>query len=227
VNTARYAELFRAESRERLAEMNTSLLALERGEGADRVAELFRAVHTVKGMSAAMGYADVRDLSHSLEALLDQLRRGALEQDLSWVENSAGRHTLITFVHDKKSAKTDKIVTLSGLGGGNTNQQAAHTERKVAGSIDLEEGDEVTMFGREDPCASCQGALAHWLFEQGGRSKTQTVFKVDYYATKTNTKWTITYDKSKSTWTPASSSYKTYDMKYTPLQKAAGHFIHQ
>ena len=59
--------------------MNTSLLALERGEGVERVAELFRAVHTVKGMAAAMGYGDVRDLSHSLEALLDQLRRGALD----------------------------------------------------------------------------------------------------------------------------------------------------
>jgi two-component system chemotaxis sensor kinase CheA len=79
VNTKRYAELFRAESRERLADMNTSLLALERGEGIERVAELFRAVHTVKGMAAAMGYGDVRDLSHALEALLDQLRRGALE----------------------------------------------------------------------------------------------------------------------------------------------------
>ena len=86
MNTARYAELFRAESREKLAEMNTSLLALERGEGADRVAELFRAVHTVKGMSAAMGYADVRDLSHSLEALLDQLRCGALEVTPAIVE---------------------------------------------------------------------------------------------------------------------------------------------
>jgi two-component system chemotaxis sensor kinase CheA len=71
VNTQRYAELFRAEARERLAEMNTSLLALERGEGSDRVAELFRAVHTVKGMSAAMGYVPVRDLSHALETLLD------------------------------------------------------------------------------------------------------------------------------------------------------------
>jgi two-component system chemotaxis sensor kinase CheA len=78
VNTKRYAELFRVEARERLAEMNTSLLALERGEGSARVAELFRAVHTVKGMSAAMGYGDVRDLSHALETLLDQLRRGAL-----------------------------------------------------------------------------------------------------------------------------------------------------
>ena len=78
MNTKRYADLFRAEARERLAEMNTSLLALERGEGAERVAELFRAVHTVKGMSAAMGYIPVRDLSHALETLLDLLRRGAL-----------------------------------------------------------------------------------------------------------------------------------------------------
>jgi two-component system chemotaxis sensor kinase CheA len=78
VNTQRYAELFRAEARERLAEMNTSLLALERGEGTDRVAELFRAVHTVKGMAAAMGHVQVRDLSHSLEALLDLMRRGTM-----------------------------------------------------------------------------------------------------------------------------------------------------
>jgi len=59
--------------------MNTALLALERGEGEEHVAELFRAVHTVKGMSAAMGYDAVRDLSHALEALLDQLRREELQ----------------------------------------------------------------------------------------------------------------------------------------------------
>ncbi|HEX6576338.1 MAG TPA: chemotaxis protein CheA [Gemmatimonadaceae bacterium] len=78
MNTRRYAELFRAEARERLAEMNTSLLALERGEGPERIAELFRAVHTVKGMAAAMGYVAVRDLSHALETLLDLLRRGVV-----------------------------------------------------------------------------------------------------------------------------------------------------
>lgn len=78
MNTERYAELFRAEARERLAEMNLSLLALERGEGTERVAELFRAVHTVKGMAAAMGYTAVRDLSHALETLLDLVRRGEM-----------------------------------------------------------------------------------------------------------------------------------------------------
>ncbi|HVF38309.1 MAG TPA: chemotaxis protein CheA [Gemmatimonadaceae bacterium] len=74
----RYVDLFRAEARERLAEMNASLLAMERGGGADCVAELFRAVHTVKGMSAAMGYETVRDLSHALETLLDKMRRGSI-----------------------------------------------------------------------------------------------------------------------------------------------------
>lgn len=78
MNTKRYTELFRAEARDRLAEMNTSLLAIERGEGIEHVAELFRAVHTVKGMSAAMGYSSVRDVSHALETLLDLMRREAI-----------------------------------------------------------------------------------------------------------------------------------------------------
>ena len=59
--------------------MNNALLAIERGgsssDGVDRVSELFRAVHNMKGMSAAMGYQSIRDLSHALETLLDKLRR--------------------------------------------------------------------------------------------------------------------------------------------------------
>ena len=75
MNAQRYAELFRAEARERLTEMNNALLAIERGAGPERVSELFRAVHNMKGMSAAMGYRSIRDLSHALEALLEKLRR--------------------------------------------------------------------------------------------------------------------------------------------------------
>ena len=58
--------------------MNNALLAIERGgpssDGVDRISELFRAVHNMKGMSAAMGYQSIRDLSHALETLLDKLR---------------------------------------------------------------------------------------------------------------------------------------------------------
>src|SRR5207244_2401544 len=41
------------------------------------VGGLFRAVHTVKGMAATMGYARVTDVAHRTENLLDLLRRGS------------------------------------------------------------------------------------------------------------------------------------------------------
>src|SRR5688572_32079580 len=59
-----------------MSAINHSLLALERGsEGA--VDALFRAVHTIKGMSATMGYAAVAELSHEMETLLERIRRGS------------------------------------------------------------------------------------------------------------------------------------------------------
>ena len=78
MDTGRYAKLFLTESRESLTEINNALLELERGGGDAAVARLFRAVHTMKGMGAAMGYASVAGLSHELETLLDKLRNGGI-----------------------------------------------------------------------------------------------------------------------------------------------------
>ncbi len=76
MDLSRYAELFLTESREHLSAINHALLELERtGGSADAVAAIFRAVHTVKGMSATMGYTAVAELSHELEGLLDGVRR--------------------------------------------------------------------------------------------------------------------------------------------------------
>jgi two-component system, chemotaxis family, sensor kinase CheA len=78
VDSARYAKLFESESREYLSDINTALLELERGAGEAAVARLFRGVHTMKGMGAAMGYTSVSELSHELETLLDKLRNGTI-----------------------------------------------------------------------------------------------------------------------------------------------------
>ncbi|HVS60684.1 MAG TPA: chemotaxis protein CheA [Gemmatimonadaceae bacterium] len=78
MDTGRYAKLFLSESREYLSEINNALLELERGASDTAVARLFRAVHTMKGMGGAMGYATVNELSHELETLLDRLRTGSL-----------------------------------------------------------------------------------------------------------------------------------------------------
>ena len=78
MNTAKYAELFLTEGREHLSAINHSLLALERASAGvasdDAVGAIFRAVHTIKGMSATMGYAAVAELSHEMETLLDHVR---------------------------------------------------------------------------------------------------------------------------------------------------------
>lgn len=91
LDAARYAELFRSESREQISEINRLLLALE-ADGSDRarVEALFRAVHTLKGMAAAMGYAGAADVAHALEHLLDQLRAGRIAADEEVVESLFG-----------------------------------------------------------------------------------------------------------------------------------------
>src|SRR3569833_1293722 len=81
-NNLQYAELFLTESRENVAAVNQAQLLLERdganGGASPAVGAFFRAVHTIMGMGATMGYAIVAELAHELETVLDRLRRGAL-----------------------------------------------------------------------------------------------------------------------------------------------------
>jgi two-component system chemotaxis sensor kinase CheA len=82
MDVSKYAALFLAESREHLSACNQLLLEWEREPAAtSQVGGLFRAIHTIKGMAATMGYAGVADLAHRLENLLDALRQRAVTPD--------------------------------------------------------------------------------------------------------------------------------------------------
>ncbi|HEV7706173.1 MAG TPA: chemotaxis protein CheA [Gemmatimonadaceae bacterium] len=84
MDLAKYAALFQSESREQLSTMNEELLALERAPTASEpVSAVFRAVHSMKGMSATMGYATVTALAHELESLLDRVRHAEIVVDRS------------------------------------------------------------------------------------------------------------------------------------------------
>jgi two-component system chemotaxis sensor kinase CheA len=77
MDLTRYADLFLTESREHLSAVNHLLLELERDPtAAEPLSAIFRAVHTVKGMSATMGYDAVAGLTHEMETVLDAVRRG-------------------------------------------------------------------------------------------------------------------------------------------------------
>jgi two-component system chemotaxis sensor kinase CheA len=75
MDLSRYATLFLTESREQLGACGQALLEWERTPGAaEPVVGLFRAMHTFKGMAAAMGYSNLTELAHRSESMLDLLR---------------------------------------------------------------------------------------------------------------------------------------------------------
>jgi two-component system, chemotaxis family, sensor kinase CheA len=128
MDLSRYAALFLTESREHLRACNQALLEWERDPAAvEPVDGLFRAIHTIKGMAATMGYDTVAHVAHSAENLLDALRTGrvtvtpgvlqllfgAVDQIASGVE-SAGAGT------PDSGENTELLVALDRAAGGST-----------------------------------------------------------------------------------------------------------
>jgi two-component system chemotaxis sensor kinase CheA len=81
-----YKDLFLAEAHEYLQNMTECLLELEKEPTAlEKLTEMFRAAHSLKGMSGTMGYELIMKLTHEMESLLDRLRSGetAVNTDLA------------------------------------------------------------------------------------------------------------------------------------------------
>jgi two-component system, chemotaxis family, sensor kinase CheA len=73
----RFLDLYIAEAQDHLKLLHRSLLSLERDRTGAALDEAFRAAHTLKGISAAMGYDAVAGAAHQLEDRLAGLRTGA------------------------------------------------------------------------------------------------------------------------------------------------------
>ncbi|MBW8350515.1 chemotaxis protein CheA [Bacillus sp. IITD106] len=70
-----YLDVFIDESKEHLLTLNQNLLELEKDpHNLEIVNNIFRAAHTLKGMSATMGYTDLANLTHIMENVLDGIR---------------------------------------------------------------------------------------------------------------------------------------------------------
>lgn len=79
MDTNQYLEMFLEESKEHLQACNEHLLELEKNpDDLAIVNEVFRSAHTLKGMSATMGYEDIADLTHKMENVLDAIRNSKI-----------------------------------------------------------------------------------------------------------------------------------------------------
>ncbi|ETA67229.1 chemotaxis protein histidine kinase-like protein [Methanolobus tindarius DSM 2278] len=80
MDMSEYKEIFRAESEEHLQQLNDSLLGLEQNPNElEYINTMFRSAHTLKGMSATMGFNTISELTHEMENLMDMVRKSQVE----------------------------------------------------------------------------------------------------------------------------------------------------
>lgn len=79
MDMSQYLEVFIEESKEHLQNINQQLLEFEKDvNNLSFVNEIFRSAHTLKGMSATMGFEDLANLTHKMENVLDAIRNQQL-----------------------------------------------------------------------------------------------------------------------------------------------------
>jgi two-component system chemotaxis sensor kinase CheA len=79
---SQYLSMFIDESKEHLQSLNENLLNLESNpQDISIVHNIFRSAHTLKGMSATMGFEDIAALTHEMENVLDLVRNSKIEMN--------------------------------------------------------------------------------------------------------------------------------------------------
>jgi two-component system chemotaxis sensor kinase CheA len=87
IDLSQFYQVFFEEAGENLERMEAQLLEIDI-EAADdeELNSIFRCAHSVKGGAATFGFADVAELTHQMETLLDKLRRHELEPSAAMVD---------------------------------------------------------------------------------------------------------------------------------------------
>ena len=80
IDLSQFYQIFFEEAGENLEQMEQMLLALDLENADDEeLNAIFRCAHSIKGGAATFGFADVAELTHQMESLLDKLRRHELQ----------------------------------------------------------------------------------------------------------------------------------------------------
>ncbi|RRS05263.1 chemotaxis protein CheA [Aquabacterium soli] len=87
IDLSQFYQVFFEEAGENLDTMEQQLLELDLTEADDEeLNAIFRCAHSIKGGAATFGFADVAELTHQMETLLDKLRRHELAPNASMVD---------------------------------------------------------------------------------------------------------------------------------------------
>ncbi len=105
-------QLFVEESREHLAGIENDLLAMESMGGLDEglVNRVFRTLHTIKGGAGFFDLVNLQNLAHSMENILDLIRKGELQTTKMIVSSLlAGADTVASMFGNLETSNDDDI----------------------------------------------------------------------------------------------------------------------
>lgn len=87
MDTTEYLGVFLDESREHIESLYEQLLNLEKNpDEKEIIDEIFRSAHTLKGMSATMGFNDLSNLTHKLENVFDAIKQEKVFAEPSMID---------------------------------------------------------------------------------------------------------------------------------------------
>ncbi len=80
MDVSQYLEIFIEETKEHLQSLNEHILVLEKEpDNENTINEIFRAAHSLKGMSGTMGYKRMQRLTHDMENVFSEVRAGKMK----------------------------------------------------------------------------------------------------------------------------------------------------
>ncbi|RQN12328.1 chemotaxis protein CheA [Clostridium butyricum] len=154
MDTSQYMSMFLEESLDNLQTLNESLLELEQNpEDVDKVNEIFRVAHTIKGMAATMGFNDLAELTHKMEDVLSEFREGELKvtQDVVTVlfDCLDTLEKMVDLVQEGSDEKVDIESIMAKLAyikeNGNKNQQGNVIEESNSAELKISHNDSIGL----------------------------------------------------------------------------------
>lgn len=107
----RLLKAFYTEADEHVEKLSSALLRLDlEGNHLELVQEMFRAAHSLKGASRAVGLFEIETLCQSLEDLLDGLRKGAISPNQELIDTIEKTTEALKSLLKGQSAATEKLV---------------------------------------------------------------------------------------------------------------------
>jgi two-component system chemotaxis sensor kinase CheA len=118
IDMSQFYQVFFEECAEHLASMETLLLDLDpAAPDPEQLNAIFRAAHSIKGGAGTFGFGDIARTTHSLETLLDRLRK----------EELALRAEMIDAFLEAKDVISDQLARRRGESAGDADPEAAES----------------------------------------------------------------------------------------------------